>query len=78
MNINGIKGPNKRHGLKISSIYMLPRRLKIRPTSKLHSLHTQIESEWWNKIFHSNRNKKVGVAILMSDKIGLLKKSNKR
>ena len=46
-----------------------------RLTSKLKAHRPKVRGQ--KKIFHTNENKKVGVAVLLSDKIGFNEKLNK-
>ena len=70
LNGNGLNAPVKRHRvadwIKKTRVYnVLPTRDPLQGKG-----HLQIESEGMEKIFHANGNyKKVGVTILISDKI---------
>ena len=74
VNVNGLNAPTKRHRLAEwiqkqdpRSTYMLSIRNPLQT-----SRHIQTESRGWKNIFHANgKQKKAGVAILISDKIDL-------
>ena len=79
LNVNGLNAPTKRQGLaewiQNQDLYICclqQTHLKTRDTYRL-------KVKGWKKIFHANGDqKKTGVAILISDKIGFEIKAMKR
>ena len=81
LNVNRLNGPTKRQRLaewiQTQDAYICCRQeahLETRDTYKL-----KLKVKGWKKIFHANRDqKKAGVAVLISDKIGFKTKAVKR
>ena len=78
LNVNGLNAPTKRHRLaewiqkQDSYIYCL-QETHFRPRDTY-----RLKVRGWKKIFHANgKQKKAGVAILISDKIDLDRKSTR-
>ena len=71
LNVNGLNAPTKRQtgwmDTKTRHIYMLSTETHFRPQDTC-----RLKVRGWKKIFHENgKQKKAGVAILVSDKIDL-------
>ena len=71
LNVNGLNAPNKRHRLAEwiqNKIHMYA--VYKKPTSDLKTHRVKVRG--WKNIFHANeKQKKAGVAILISEKIDL-------
>ena len=73
LNVNGLNAPTKRHRLtewlQKQDLYMCClQETHLRP----QDIHRHMKMRRWKKIFHANgKQKKAGVAILISDKIDL-------
>ena len=73
LNVNGLNAPTKRHRLtewlQKQDLYMCClQETHLRP----QGIYRHMKMRRWKKIFHANgKQKKAGVAILISDKIDL-------
>ena len=79
LNVNGLKAPIKRHRVADWIKKQEPTICCLQETY-LRAKHTRkLKVGGWKKIFHANGNdRKVGVAILISDKIDFKTKTTKK
>ena len=72
LNVNGINAPNKRHRLADWIQKQDPYICCLQETHFRHQDTYKLKVRGWKNIFHANgKQKKAGVAILISDKIDL-------
>ena len=75
LNVNGLNAPTKRHRLAEWTQKQDPYICWLQETHFRPRDTYRLKVRGWKKIFHANGNqKKVGVAILISDKIDLKKR----
>ena len=72
LNVNGLNAPTKRHRLAEWTQKQVPYICCLQDTHFRPKDTYRLKVRDWKNIFHANRKqKKVGVAILISDKINL-------
>ena len=79
LNVNGLNGPTKRHRLAEWIQKQEPYMCCLQETHFRPKDTYRLKVRGWKNIFHANeKQKKAGVAILISDKIDLKTKTVKR